>query len=551
MSENNNKNKNENESKDKDKGKGKGKGKGGSKSTSKWNPGKHGFPVLAYLTSHPLTLSCTLRIQHHEPRKQVTLMLRTCVALHGAHAHCSDNERDSDSDDEQAFVVQYDADNLVYDARFSAPTIHIPPTRLDGILRDGSDDNDDRQMQTLTLHLARPCPLWCPDREVLLPKPEPAHVELFNELSQLARAKTVHLVFDRSWLSLAQQVPLQRIIKGKEALTGFPVADYYSRAYRRADWTVFAPAPAPEPSNKHKRARTVSSPPSTPPPYKRQLVDPAHAGSPTEVATSPPSPRPIANLSTTETDSDFRTQVITAVVQRLLPSILRQLLPAVLPEVLPEVLPDMLRGLLPSLFALPPSFTSHASSTSASSSSPPPSKRRASPAPHTPHTYHQALASIPPQRTLTPLAAALLPHLLAHLAPQLSKLHNASTKKWIAHAALEHAEDAEQLRLELQQLVDEGVGELVAQAGYALDDVRARLSDVAVRAADVVGDGVREEVERCGLEAARKVRWEIDAAQKAAEGASKVEVERKRERAGRRIGRGKGGYRGVGCRRGC
>jgi hypothetical protein len=204
----------------------------------------------------------------------------------------------------------------------------------------------------------------------------------------------------------------------------------------------------------------------------------------------------------------------------------------------------MLPGLLPALFALPPPFTSHASDTSESSSSPSSEKRRASPTPQPAPTYHQALASIPPQRTLTPLATALLPHLIAHLTPQLSKLHNASTKKWIAHAALEYHEDAEQHRLELQQLVDEGVGELVTQSGYALDDVRAQLKDVAVQAADVVGDCVREEVERVGQEAARKVRWEIEAARMA------VGVGGRVERAERRVGRGKGGFRGVGCRRG-
>lgn len=542
-----------NKSKDEGNGNGNGNGRSGSKSTSKSNPGKHGFPVLAYLTSHPLTLSCTLRIQHHEPRKQATLMLRTCVALCGAH--CGDDEQGGD--EEQAFVVQYDADNLVYDARLAAPTVDMPPTRLSSIVRAGTDDSDDTQMQTLTLHLARHGPLWCPDRDVLLPKPEPAHVELFNELTQLAKAKTVHLVFDRSWLSLAQQVPLQRIIKGKEALTGFPVAEYYCRAYRRADWTVFAPAPAAGPSNKRARrgetpqqqstcpsqadTRPVSSPPTTPPPYKRQLVDPALAGSPTEVATSPPSPR--SELSTSETD--FQTRAITAVVQRLLPDILKQLLPEVLPEVLSGVLPKTLSGLLPSLFALPPSFTSHASDTSSSSSSS--EKRRASPASHTPQTsqtYPQALASIPPHRTLTPLANTLLPHLVAHLTPQLSKLHNASTKKWIDRAALEFQEDAEQHRLELQELVEEGVGELVTQSGYALDEVRAQLHDVAVQAADIVGDDVRDEVEKYGQEAAKKVRWEIDVIRKAAEERTKI------QRAERRTGKGKGGYRGVGCRRG-
>ena len=266
-----------NKSKDEGNGNGNGNGRSGSKSTSKSNPGKHGFPVLAYLTSHPLTLSCTLRIQHHEPRKQVTLMLRTCVALYGAHAHCGDDEQGSD--EEQAFVVQYDADNLVYDARLAAPTIDMPPTRLSSIVRVGSDDSDDTQMQmqTLTLHLARPGPLWCPDRDVLLPKPEPAHVELFNELTQLAKAKTVQLVFDRSWLSLAQQVPLQRIIKGKEALAGFPVADYYCRAYRRADWTVFAPpAAAAEPSNKRaRRGETPQQQSAWPPSSSRRAPPPA------------------------------------------------------------------------------------------------------------------------------------------------------------------------------------------------------------------------------------------------------------------------------------
>lgn len=262
------------------------------------------------------------------------------------------------------------------------------------------------------------------------------------------------------------------------------------------------------------------------------------------MATSPPSPR--SELSTSETD--FQTRAITAVVQRLLPGILKQLLPEVLPEVLSGVLPKTLSGLLPSLFALPPSFTSHASDTSSSSSSSSSSeKRRASPASHTPQTsltYPQALASIPPQRTLTPLANTLLPHLVAHLTPQLSKLHNASTKKWIERAALELQEDAEHHTLELQELVKEGVGELVTQSGYALDQVRAQLHDVAVQAADIVGDHVRDEVDKYGQEAAKKVRWEIDAIRKAAEETTKI------QRAERRTARGKGGYRGVGCRRG-
>jgi hypothetical protein len=210
---------------------------------SKSNSGKHGFPVLAYLTSEPLSLPFTLRIQHHEPRKQVTLMLRTRVSLHGAH-------------DEQAFVAQYDADNLLPDT--GEATVHMPPTRLAKIVRNPSST----QITKLSLRLKHACPLWCPRIEALLPKPEPTHVEAFHELVQLAKATTVHIVFDYHWLSLDARVPFQRIIKGKETLTGFPVGDYYSRFYRPADWTVFGPeldSRAPnreEASNKRPRRGT-------------------------------------------------------------------------------------------------------------------------------------------------------------------------------------------------------------------------------------------------------------------------------------------------------
>lgn len=199
---------------------------------SKSNAGKHGFPVLVYLTSEPLSLSCSLRIQHRESRKQVTLMLRTCISLHGA-------------DSEQAFVAQYDADNL-YDTPNMAANTHIPSARLDRIVRNPRTT----QIKTISLRLKEPCPLWCPQLDILLPQPEPSHVELFNELVQLAKATTVRIVFDNNWLSLEQRIPIQRIVDGELELAGFPVADYYSRYFKRRDWTVFAPA---ETSNKRAR----------------------------------------------------------------------------------------------------------------------------------------------------------------------------------------------------------------------------------------------------------------------------------------------------------
>lgn len=196
---------------------------------------KHGFPVLVYLTpQEPLSLPFTLRVQHHEPRKQVTLMLRTCVSLHGA--------------DEQAFVAQYDADNVtVGDA-----IVHIPKDRGDQIARNSTSN----QMTTLSLQLHHPCPLWCSRSEVPLPVPEPEQVEPLSELAQLARAVSLQIVFDYNWLSLDARVPYQRLVKGKERLTGFPVHEYYSRFYRLADWRAFGPTEArstAEASNKRLR----------------------------------------------------------------------------------------------------------------------------------------------------------------------------------------------------------------------------------------------------------------------------------------------------------
>lgn len=208
---------------------------------SKSSVGKHGFPVLVYLTSEPLSLSCTLRIQHHEPRKQITLMLRTCASLHGA--------------DEQAFVAQYDANNLtVCDG-----TVNIPADRGAQIARNPTSS----QMTTLSLRLNHPCPLWCPRSEALLPALETAHIDAFSELVQLAKAVTLHIVFDYTWLSLDARVPYQRLVKGKEQLTGFPVHEYYSRFYRRADWRAFGPTEAPstaEASNKRRRRRKYCAP---------------------------------------------------------------------------------------------------------------------------------------------------------------------------------------------------------------------------------------------------------------------------------------------------
>ena len=69
--------------------------------------------------------------------------------------------------------------------------------------------------------------------------------------------------------------------------------------------------------------RAVSSPLRSPPPYKRQVVEPEHAPSPTEVATSPVTAK--SDGVPSDDVNNVHAQAIAAVVQRHLPAVLADL----------------------------------------------------------------------------------------------------------------------------------------------------------------------------------------------------------------------------------
>ena len=207
------------------------------------NLGKQGIPVLASLTSEPLSLSCSMRIFHNQPRKQVTIALRTSLLLQGAVG-------------EQDFIAQYDADNLLPGTTaLDSTTVHLQGERRSGIARDA-----DPQITTLSLGVRQPVPLWCPRLESLAPQAEATSVASFNELVVLAKATTVHIIFDYKWLHKDTQAVFQRLVKGKERLTGYPLEKHYAKPLRQRDWTIFGPINAgvalpayAEPSNKRLR----------------------------------------------------------------------------------------------------------------------------------------------------------------------------------------------------------------------------------------------------------------------------------------------------------
>lgn len=276
----------------------------------------------------------------------------------------------------------------------------------------------------------------------------------------------------------------------------------------------------------------------SPPPYKRKIVDPEYAPSPTEVATSPAIVKSIEDEyrrgrdtdKSIDDEHDFQTRAISLVVQRHLPAVLADILPTALRQTLPELLP----ALLPSLLALPASFTTSYDSSSFDGSTSQPSSPPES-------------QSLPPYNLrpsdLTPLGASLLPHLLAHLTPQLGKMHSRSLARGVYHwqktAALELHEDAEDHKAVLAQIRDDGVGELHREAGYALDQVREQGREVA----EDVGDEVEQEIRRRVETAVRDARRAIQNGVRETERRGGSDLHRRR---GRRVG--KGGFRGIGDR---
>ncbi|KAJ4985465.1 hypothetical protein SVAN01_09030 [Stagonosporopsis vannaccii] len=466
------------------------------------NLGKQGMPVLACLTSEPLSLSCSMRIFYNQARKQFTLALRTSLLLHGAVG-------------EQTFIAQYDADNLLPNTTaLDSTTIHVRGEHRTAIAR-----NADPLISTLSLSVRQPSPLWCPRLEALAPQAESKSVASFNELVELAKATTVHVVFDHKWLHKDTQTALQRLVKGKERLTGYPLDKHYAKSLRQKDWTIFGPTcagfvppTAAEPSNKRPRQGSVSASPSPPP--KRKVLgkaqSPGQAASPTDCASSPPA------YADEEDEQDFQSQAIGRAVKRHLPAILKR----VLPEILPEILPT-----LPTLLTLPSTFTSFDSS-------------RTSQVPE-----------------LTPIGASFVPHILAHIQPQLLKLHTQALSSAFhrqEEAALEFEEDFEFHKAELMQIRDDGIDDLQREATDALHLAKEKGTDWAEELAEQVEDAVRTKLGSVSAGTLRQAKLDRLAAQKLW---SEENLRRRGDvhrlncaRISWTRQRGKGGYRGLGDR---
>ena len=203
---------------------------------------KNAVPAIAYaddsITHEPWLLG-SLSFRHSSTQNQISLLFSTYVPV-------------PDSDEEENFVVVYDADNLVSSTTTLVPfTGACDSTRLEKIVRDGVP-----RIHTLSLTLKRACTVWCVHREA---RGHVARRTPCQQLVEIVKANKVHVILDLSWLQKNYLACIRRLADDATNLTGFPLVQTLGRRFERADWTCFQPLDSEEPpayleaSNKRSR----------------------------------------------------------------------------------------------------------------------------------------------------------------------------------------------------------------------------------------------------------------------------------------------------------
>ncbi|KAL1609421.1 hypothetical protein SLS59_000925 [Nothophoma quercina] len=483
---------------------------------------KSGIPVLAYLecdAASPVSLSLIFRF--NEARATASLLLQSSLFVDGY-------------DDKQAFVLQYDADNLKPGKSALGPaTILLPQYRLNEVAREGNP-----QIRTLSLTLKDLCSVWCqPSLETLKSKPGSGDDIVFHQFANLSKATQLHILFDYNWLHRDHHAIFHRLITRPEQLTGFPVWRHYSKQYRRGDWSIFGArdsehvdtdattedekAPPPAYSEGSKRPRhgepsdCIDAPltanlqlvvtPTTPssPPAKRILLSPYSVDvhtSPTEKGSiATPSPKslhhsggaspnfpPLAALSPgpplyIAEASPAHTQALQAPSPQL-SCVAAPDIQLAVQKTVESLLPNLLDKLMPSL--LPRLLYTSTPSTSQ-------------------HSIASQLSTAPsPPTTLSALGVSLGDHMTSRIEEELSRLYaqTLSHANYLRNSAdAEFFEERELERLAFDRMAEtkfeefkgqcEGLGEAeLAHVEEKMDELGERLTERV--------DRLREERER-------------------------------------------------------
>lgn len=453
-----------------------------------------GFKALAYpASSSPSLLPCSLAFRCDAAAEQATVLLvATVQTTQGA----------------QTFALQCDADKLRA-ASLSRGNSQLLQPQLDGLLRH--QDNKQPDVKTLALEFERPCPLWCARSEADAFVPKAGSEQAFQQLVSLAKATSIHVVFDYKFVARPYQTMFRAFSKAAPGLRGFPVDHLLAaRDLRRASWDVFGPSdatgvPPPAYDNARKRPRQSSSGTGSPHQSPKRLAPQSPSESHTSDQTVPLSPAAAAAIEKALRASpafDYQSTAINAAVAQQLPAALK------------DALPTLLRDIMPTLFAGSPSQSNHSTPrTSFRSSSVEPSP----PSPVDPSrtSFDQTTPSQEKLPKLSPLARTLLPHLALHLNRQFRTHERRLLKRFttlleaetslIAHESADLLDELEEAKAELSLLREDAISELVKETSTVLERGR----EEGVELADGVGERLLtvwgeacEHVDRVG-------KWEV------------------------------------------
>lgn len=156
---------------------------------------------------------------------------------------------------DSSFVLQYDGDNLIPN------NIKLRSSR--GCLRreelqDVSSVAGD--VKTLMLSTKQSCSVWCPATTPEFHPKQGSELAL-QRLVDLARATSVHIVFDFSQLHPPYKSTLKAFSKAARGLAGFPVEALLSKqGLRKASGEVFAPTEIAGAPPAYDAARTRKRP---------------------------------------------------------------------------------------------------------------------------------------------------------------------------------------------------------------------------------------------------------------------------------------------------
>ncbi|KAJ4332796.1 hypothetical protein N0V95_009571 [Ascochyta clinopodiicola] len=311
-----------------------------------------GISVLAYSDSDaasPLSsylLFKTKTLKQEKSRAQATLCLQSSLYIDGC-------------DDEQVFVLQYDATNIAPgQAQIGPATIPLPQARLDHVSREGNP-----QIRTLSLTLKRACPVWC-RRSCAPRKPRPGEETTFHQLGKLAQATKLHVLFDLNQLHSDRYSMLKRLIEHPESFEDFPVGQHYrERSLECVDWSVLDAKTADADANANDDTETEDeawlpvyaknyeprdpATPSPAPPYDSAILSPRFS--------------PLAELSPRRSHSPVATSLSPAVRDAI-----ERTVEAVLPDMIDSRLPSLLKELVSTSPLTPSSQESIASRMSLS-----------------------------------------------------------------------------------------------------------------------------------------------------------------------------------------